>query len=162
MDIPYSLSPSLEDYLEAMYLLNESTSTVRIKDIADTLGVKMPSVIGALKVLKDRGYIRYEKSLPLTLTPDGSVIAESVHKRHRILAEFLEKTVMLSHSEADATACRIEHILSPDTAVKFENITLFLDEVREKEHISREEWKLIISGNKSGRRLVKGPVKGTE
>lgn len=146
MDIPYSLSPSLEDYLETMYLLNKNTSVVRIKDIADTLGVKMPSVIGALKVLKDRGYIRYEKSLPLTLTPDGSVIAESVHKRHRILAEFLEQTVMLPPSEADATACRIEHILSPDTAVRLENITLFLDEVREKEHISREEWKLIISG----------------
>ncbi len=140
-----SLSPSLEDYLETIYLLGKETDPVRIKDIADTLKVKMPSVIGALKILKEKGFIHYEKTDPLFLTEEGLTIAESVFKRHRILAEFLEHEVLLSPEQADTAACRIEHILDPDTAFKLENITLFLDRIREKNQISTAEWKSIIS-----------------
>lgn len=68
MNKPELLSPSMEDYLESMYLIQKQGSAVRIKDIADSLDVKMPSVIGALKVLKQKGYIEYEKH-PLFCLP---------------------------------------------------------------------------------------------
>ncbi len=141
------LSPSLEDYLETIYLLEKSTASPRITDIADTLHVTMPSVVGALKILKGKGYLHYEKTEPIILTDEGTVIAQSVHKRHRILANFLEHIVLLPPREADAAACRIEHILNPDTAVKLENITLFLDQVRKTMKISPEAWEAIISGS---------------
>lgn len=146
MNKPELLSPSMEDYLESMYLIQKQGSAVRIKDIADSLDVKMPSVIGALKVLKQKGYIEYEKTSPLLLTDKGLNIAKSVLKRHRILADFLEHTVLLSEEEADSTACRLEHIISPETALRFEKLTEYLNRVKKENSVTSEKWKSIITG----------------
>ena len=37
------LTQSLEDYLEAIYALQRGQDTVRVKEIADSAGVSMPS-----------------------------------------------------------------------------------------------------------------------
>ena len=141
-----NLSPSMEDYLESMYMIQKKGDVIRIKDIAHNLSVKMPSVIGALKVLKDKGYIEYEKSSPLTLTEEGLVIAKSVLKRHEILTLFLEKAVLLPEEEAGATACRLEHIISPEIALRLENLTAYIDLIRKQNSVSDEKWRLIITG----------------
>ena len=140
-----NLSPSMEDYLESMYMIQKKGEPLRIKDIAGNLSVKMPSVIGALKVLKQNGYIEYEKSSPLILTEKGRKIAKSILKRHRILAVFLEKTVLLSKTEADSIACKLEHIISPDTALRFKNLTKYLDNVKMQNSMSDEKWHSIIT-----------------
>jgi len=46
------LTPTMEDYLEAMYNLSKEKKAVRVKDIAKKLGVKMPTVTSMLKSLK--------------------------------------------------------------------------------------------------------------
>lgn len=145
-----NLSPSMEDYLESIYLIEKNTSgSVRIKDIAILLKVKMPSVIGALKNLEKKGYIRYGKTSPPILTDKGSAVAKSVHKRHRILADFFEKVLILPASEAEDIACRIEHILSPDTAVRFENLTHFINSVIRETGVDSKEWESVIKGKKT-------------
>ena len=48
------LSSSIEDYLEAIGNLEKKHRVARVKDIADNLNVQMPSVTGALKVLKGK------------------------------------------------------------------------------------------------------------
>ena len=149
MNKPENLSPSMEDYLESMYMIQKKGNVIRIKDIAHNLSVKMPSVIGALKVLKEKGYIEYEKSSPLTLTEEGLIIAKSVLKRHKTLALFLEKAVLLPEEEADATACRLEHIISPEIALRLENLTAYIKKAREHNLISNEEWHSIITGKRT-------------
>ncbi len=146
MNTSSHLSPSLEDYLESIYFLKKSSPAVRIKDIADNLNVKMPSVIGALKVLKEKGYIEYEKTSPLILTEEGFLIAESVLKRHRIIADFLEKAVLLPRAEADTAACKIEHVISPETAARLENLTSYLDYLKKKTSMSKKDWQSVIMG----------------
>ncbi len=140
-----NLSPSMEDYLESMYMIQNKGEAVRIKDIAESLSVKMPSVIGALKILKQKGYIEYEKSSPLSLTEEGLKIAKSVLKRHMILADFLEKAVLLSKPEADSIACKLEHIVSPDIAMRLKNLTEYLDTINRKNSVSEEKWFSIIT-----------------
>lgn len=140
-----NLSPSLEDYLESMYMIQNKGKTVRIKDIAESLSVKMPSVIGALKILKQKGYIEYEKSSPLSLTEEGLKIAKSILKRHMILADFLEKAILLSKTEADSMACKLEHIVSPETAMRLKNLTEYLDTINKKNSVSEEKWLSIIA-----------------
>ena len=46
-----ALSESLEDYLEVIYHLVEEKKVARVRDIANRKGVKMSSVVGALRRL---------------------------------------------------------------------------------------------------------------
>ena len=49
------LTKSNEDYLEAIGLLSEKSGTAQVRDIAEMLKVKMPSVTSAVKQLADMG-----------------------------------------------------------------------------------------------------------
>jgi Mn-dependent DtxR family transcriptional regulator len=40
-----TISPSLEDYLESIFVIKQKKQTVRVKDIARYLKVKAPSVV---------------------------------------------------------------------------------------------------------------------
>ena len=55
------LSESMEDYIEAISQLEETLKVVRVKNIAHTMKVKMPSVSSALGVLEKKGLVHYEK-----------------------------------------------------------------------------------------------------
>ena len=46
-----SYTKSVEDYLEAMYVLEKTNGVIRVKDIADFLSVKLPSVTEIIKKL---------------------------------------------------------------------------------------------------------------
>ena len=65
------MSPSLEDYLEAVFKLTGDDAGVRTTDIAAELGVSKASVNQAVGVLSHRGYVRQERYGPIYLTEDG-------------------------------------------------------------------------------------------
>jgi len=56
-----ALTPTMEDYLEAIYNLSQEKKAVRVKDIAERLKVKMPTVTNMLKALSERGMIEYDQ-----------------------------------------------------------------------------------------------------
>ena len=63
------LTPVMEDYLETIYELDQGKKVVRVKDIAQSLGVKMPTVTRMLKTLRDRELVAYQKYEYVELTP---------------------------------------------------------------------------------------------
>ena len=128
MDKDVKLTPSLEDYLEAILQLEKKNRVARVKDIADKLSVQMPSVTGALKNLKSKGMIEYEKNSFINLTPKGSKIARSVLNKHEILVDFLEQSLFLPAEQAQEEACKIEHSINQDTATRIKNLTAYLME----------------------------------
>ena len=69
------LTKSNEDYLEAIGLLSEKNGTAQVRDIAEMLKVKMPSVTSAVKQLADMGLVEYTQYAPVKLTPQGRRIA---------------------------------------------------------------------------------------
>ncbi len=140
------LTPSLEDYLEAILRLERKNRVARVKDIAILLDVQMPSVTGALKNLRSRGLVNYEKNSFISLTDDGMKIALSVEGKHDLLAEFLNKVLLVSRDKAQAEACEIEHVISPDTSIRLQKLTKFLQkEFFDTNKISPEDWENIIS-----------------
>ena len=66
------ITPTMEDCLEALYNLSKEKSAVRVKDIANNLDVKMPTVNNMLKTPSKKGLIDYEKYVYLALTETGS------------------------------------------------------------------------------------------
>ena len=120
------LTPSMEDYLETILLLEQKNRVARVKDIAEKLSVQMPSVTGALKSLKGRELVEYEKNSFINLTPKGLKLAKAVLQRHEILVEFFSKALGLEGDYAEAQACRMEHTIDQDTAERFQNLTRWI------------------------------------
>ena len=93
MDI--KLSPSKEDYLKAIHLLNTQRGSVRIKDIAEKLEITMPSVSSAIKGLEKQGLVSHPRYDLVVLTTRGSQIAKSITMRHCIIRDFLSNVLEL-------------------------------------------------------------------
>ncbi len=107
-----SLGQSLEDYLEAIYLLSKDKRVVRVTDVAKRLNVKKPSVVIALKRLKREGLIVQERYGYIELTDEGKRVAEEVYFRHTTLFRFFRDVLGLSEELAEKDACMMEHYLS--------------------------------------------------
>lgn len=122
------LSPSLEDYLETILALETKYRVARVKDIAAALNVQMPSVTGALKTLKKKELVNYEKNSFISLTETGMQIAKSVQHRHSILTDFLDKILGYEREKASDIACKMEHTMDPTVANRFKSLTEFLQD----------------------------------
>lgn len=140
-----SLSHSLEDYLEAILILETKNRVARVRDIAAHLDVQMPSVTGAVKSLKAKGLVDYEKNSFICLTDEGKKTAEEIFNKHSVLVEFLENVLLLSHDKAVAQACNIEHVIDSETAARFSNCSAYIKKkLEEAEGLTKEEWKLSL------------------
>lgn len=117
MDI--KLSQSLEDYLEMIHMLCVGGSGARVKDIAEALSVKMPSVAKAILELKKLGLVTQEPYAGVELTEMGLKVATDVLNRHILLKKFLIR-LGVSEAVADKDACCMEHILSAETLSRIE------------------------------------------
>ena len=123
------LSASLEDYLEAIAELSAAEGHAHTKEIADKLGVKMPSVTEALKQLTDMGCIIYHTHQPVVLTESGKSVANEIILRHKVLKRFFTEILGLSPAKAADTACHLEHVVDVDTISRF---VLFSDAIAER------------------------------
>ncbi|MCX7882351.1 MAG: metal-dependent transcriptional regulator [Brevinematales bacterium] len=108
------MTGSLEDYIEAIYLLVEERGVARVKEIADKLHVSKPSVIQALRQLSAQGFVEQERYGYIHLTDQGEKTASEIFRRHHLLKDFL-KILGVSSETAEKEACQMEHILSEET-----------------------------------------------
>jgi DtxR family Mn-dependent transcriptional regulator len=112
------LSQSLEDYLEAIYVVSLEKKIVRVKDLVKKLDVKTASVIGALKKLEQKGFVEHEHYGYIDLTPDGVRKATRIHEKHQVLYRFLTDVLQVGPEVAENDACLIEHDISDETFAK--------------------------------------------
>ncbi len=112
------LTSAMEDYLEAIYHLEQERRIARVRDIALKLNVRMSSVSAALKTLGSRDLIKYDPHQFITLTEKGLTRAREIVRNHEILKRFLTKVLQIEESVAEDNACRIEHHLDPQVIEK--------------------------------------------
>ena len=105
---------SAENYLETIYMLNNTKGSCRSIDIAKQLGFSKPSVSVAMKQLRENGYIDVMGDGKIVLLESGRKIAEELFERHTILTKCLV-SIGVPEEIAVEDACRIEHIISEET-----------------------------------------------
>ena len=108
------IQESAENYLKAILVINKQKGAVHGVDIARLLGFSKPSVSIAMKNLKENGYVVVDQDNNIKLTDKGFAIAETVYNRHQLITNVLVK-MGVSESVAAVDACRIEHIVCPET-----------------------------------------------
>ena len=94
------LTQSKEDCLEAILVISVEKKWVRVRDVADYLGVKMSSVVMGIKFLTKKGLVDHEKYGYIELTRQGLRAAEQVYARHKTLYKFLHDFLRLSEAVA--------------------------------------------------------------
>ena len=115
---------TIEDYVELLYQLEKQQSPVHTNDVASALSISAASVTEIFQKLHEEGYIVYKKYAGVTLTKKGRRVAISTQKKHDILKKLL-MTLGVKEEIADQDACRIEHIVHPETIEKLTKFVAF-------------------------------------
>ena len=124
LEVNKNISSSLEDYLEALYLIYIEHKIVKAIDISRALNVSRASTTEALKKLAEKNLINYGRYGVISITDEGAIKAQEVIKKHNSLYNFFKSVLGASHTEAQDNACKIEHIVSKDI---LERIVAFTD-----------------------------------
>ncbi len=109
-----SLKESGEMYLESIYVLLKSKSTVRSIDIAEHMNFSRASVSRGIGLLKNEGFILMDKDGYITLTEKGKKTADKIYERHTVISKML-MAIGIDEETATEDACRIEHVISDKT-----------------------------------------------
>jgi len=120
------LSPSLEDYLEAVYVLSKSEGSARACRVSALLNVSKPSVNSAIKTLSARGLARQEPYGSIQLSPAGLKAGAEISGRHSLLKDFFVSILDMDGAAAERDACRAEHALSRAALRRLGLLAVFL------------------------------------
>ncbi len=103
---------SEEDYLKAIYALSNNSEGASTNALANHLNMKASSITDMLKKLADKGWVDYEKYKGASLNVDGTAIALSIVRKHRLWETFLVNKLKFKWDEVHEIAEYLEHINS--------------------------------------------------
>jgi Mn-dependent DtxR family transcriptional regulator len=120
-------TPSMEDYIEQIYILIEEKGYARVSDIAEALSVHPSSVTKMVQKLDKDEYLVYEKYRGLVLTAKGKKIGQRLVFRHDLLEQFL-KIIGVKDENIYNDVEGIEHHLSWDSIDRIGDLVQFFEE----------------------------------
>ena len=116
---------TIEDYVELVYIFEKEKKPVHTNDIASAFSINPASVTEMFQKLSAEGYINYEKYGGVTLTKKGKNLAFKTKEKHDILRNFL-MILGIDEGVADEDACKIEHVINPETQDKLTKFVEFV------------------------------------
>ncbi|MCI0558492.1 MAG: metal-dependent transcriptional regulator, partial [Nitrososphaera sp.] len=113
-------TPVKEDYLRAVFLLQEKRVPAPIRQPAESRGVKLVDIARYLKLSRStvservqelvaQRYLKHSKYGQLSFTRRGFDIAKKLTHKHRLVEVFLHHVLHLSKEDAHTEAHQLEH-----------------------------------------------------
>ena len=112
------ITHSAAHHLMTIYDLLETNGYARVTDVARSLEITRGSASITLKALKERGLVKEDHNKFLKLSEEGKRISHSIHSMRIIFKKFLTDVLHVDADQAEIDACKIEHLLSPETGQK--------------------------------------------
>jgi DtxR family Mn-dependent transcriptional regulator len=118
-------TPSVEDFLKAVYRLQQDSDSAATSHLAEELGIAPSSVTDMIKRLaciKDdvvdcqdlpEPLLEYKPYHGARLTQAGELVALKVIRRHRLIELFLNRVLGYPWDEVHQEAEQLEHAVSP-------------------------------------------------
>jgi Mn-dependent DtxR family transcriptional regulator len=119
-------TPSMEDYLEKIYITIEQKGYVRSVDIAASLDVLPSSVTKMMQKLDEADLGVYEKYRGFTLTDKGKKLAKRLVERHQMLEDFLQMIGVQENNIYEEVE-KLEHYISKETALCISKLLDFFE-----------------------------------
>jgi DtxR family transcriptional regulator, Mn-dependent transcriptional regulator len=107
-------TPVVEDYLKAIWTLQQLESPVSTSRIAERLHLTSAAVTAMIKRLADQKLLRHEPYYGVTLTATGELAALRIIRRHRVLELFLSEVLGYAWDRVHEEAERLEHAASDE------------------------------------------------
>ncbi len=111
-----------EDYIRALYILEERKHELKSTDLAHYLNVSKPSVSEMVRQLASEGMVSYKKYSKLKLTAKGRRIAQKLTLKHRLIELFLKNILKISLRNIHQEANRLEHAFSDESIAKLRTL----------------------------------------
>lgn len=105
-------SPSVEDYLKAIFALTRRGEAASTSALAESLQVAPSSVTGMIKRLAESGLLEHLPYRGVRLTDMGHRESLRVLRRHRILETYLTERLGFTWDDVHDEAERLEHAAS--------------------------------------------------
>jgi DtxR family transcriptional regulator, Mn-dependent transcriptional regulator len=106
------LGRSTEDYIKAIFKLEERDPFVSTSNLAKAVGVSPAAATKAVRQLSRRDLATHEPYRGVALTAGGKKVALEIIRHHRLLETFLHDILGYSWDEVDEEAERLEHHIS--------------------------------------------------
>ena len=111
-------TPTVEDYLAIMFVIERDGEEIIAARLAESLDVTAPTVTVTLKRMERDGWIEVEGRKNIHLTPAGCDAASSVIRRHMLTEWMLARMLKVPWSDIHSEAHTIEHSISDDIEKK--------------------------------------------
>ncbi len=109
-----SLTNMAEDYIAIIYRLHEKKNTrIKISELTKYIPSSPSTITEMIQRLAAKEYLDYEPFKGVKLSRKGTLVAEKILRRHRIIERFLTDILDLNPAHAHSEACRLEHTVSP-------------------------------------------------
>lgn len=116
------LSRTEENYLKAIYKVSEKENgKVNTNAIAAITLTSAASVTDMLKRLAEKELVSYQKYKGVSLTKEGSIIATSLIRKHRLWEYFLVENLGFSWADVHDIAEELEHVPSDELVNRLDN-----------------------------------------
>ena len=113
-----NLTHSAAHHLLAILELREKRGYARVTDVARELNITTGSASINLKSLKAKNLIVEDENKFLALSEEGETLARAVLMRKKVLNDFLVGVLQVTPEQAEIDACKTEHLISVETAMK--------------------------------------------
>lgn len=134
------LSSAREDYLRAIYILEQSSGKVGVTQIAKRLGLSKSTVSERLKDLSAAGFVKAESYAQVILTDKGKKHGEILTYKHRIIEVFLNSILKVPKSKVHNEAERLEHAFSDEVIKRLEKFLQYPTKDPHGAKIPKIEW----------------------
>src|SRR3990172_8683898 len=108
------LSEAVQDYLKAIYKLQERGGAVSTTALAEAMDVAAASATGMVKKLASLKLVRHSPYQGVVLTKAGEKMALEVIRHHRLLELYLAEALGYSWDRVHEEAERLEHVISEE------------------------------------------------
>lgn len=107
-----SHSRSVEDFVKAVYRLQQNHARVSTNLLSRELQISAPSVTDMARRMVAAGLVDYRKYKGVVLTPQGEALALRIVRRHRLIELYLLRELGYSLGEVHHEAEQLEHAVS--------------------------------------------------
>ena len=121
------ITHSAAHHLMAIDELHRKLGYARVSDVARELGITRGSVSISLQPLKKAGLVAQDENRHLRLSASGQALVDAIRTKRTLMVRLLAEVLGVGGVQAEIDACKLEHLVSNETALRLVSFLRFLD-----------------------------------
>lgn len=134
------ITHSAAHHLMAIDDLFQKYGYARVSDVARQLNITRGSVSISLKPMKEAGLILQDDNKHLQLSETGRALVGAIKAKRALVIRLFAEVLGVEPAQAEIDACKMEHLISNDTAARLVSFLRFIDSNEPRKEALMREW----------------------